>query len=70
MNAQRLTLDEIRRRGVEALLRELGPVGMVRFLQQFDPGEGDYTRDRDRWLPQGDVRTLGAMVRQRLSMSG
>jgi hypothetical protein len=23
---------------------------MVRFLQQFDMGNGDYTKERDQWL--------------------
>ena len=39
-------LDEIRQAGLEALYRELGPVGMVRFLQQFENGSGDYTAER------------------------
>lgn len=42
------TLDDIRRAGVEALARELGPVGMIRFLQQFETGRGDYTAERQR----------------------
>jgi hypothetical protein len=35
---------------VEALAKALGPVGMARFLQQFDIGSGDYTYDREQWL--------------------
>jgi hypothetical protein len=23
---------------------------MIRFLQQFDPGKGDYTKEREQWL--------------------
>lgn len=44
------SLDEIRRAGLEALHRELGPVGMVRFLQQFENGSGDYTAERAELL--------------------
>ena len=44
------TLPELRRAGIEALVKALGPVGMARFLQQFDPGRGDYTAERDRIL--------------------
>jgi hypothetical protein len=33
------TLAELRRAGIDALARALGPVGMARFLQQFDPGQ-------------------------------
>ena len=52
------TLDEIRRRGLEALRRELGPAGMVRFLQQFDRGSGDYARERHGWV---DATSLDAI---------
>ena len=42
------TPAELRRAGIDALVRALGPVGMARFLQQFEPGHGDYTAARDR----------------------
>jgi hypothetical protein len=37
---------ELRRVGIDALVKALGPVGMARFLQQFDSGHGDYTAQR------------------------
>ena len=37
------TLDEIRREGLDALRERLGRAGLVRFLQQFETGSGDYT---------------------------
>ena len=40
------TPAELRRVGIDALVKALGPVGMARFLQQFDPGHGDYTAQR------------------------
>lgn len=40
------TREEIRHQGLEALARELGPVGMARFLQLFENGSGDYVRER------------------------
>ena len=45
-----MTSEQIRSHGLEALRRELGVVGMVRFLQQFSNGEGDYSVDRHQWL--------------------
>ena len=33
-----------------ALAQELGPVGFIRFMQQYELGKGDYTVDRRRWL--------------------
>jgi hypothetical protein len=34
--------EEIRRKGLAALRRELGRSGMIRFLEQFETGRGDY----------------------------
>jgi hypothetical protein len=36
---------------------------MVRFLQQFETGSGDYTTDRDRWLPD-DVSAIVDDIRR------
>jgi hypothetical protein len=58
------TLDEIRQIGLAALRRELGLVGLVRFLQMFEVGEGDYTRDRYDWLGDEDVHALAESLRQ------
>jgi len=46
------TLNEIRKIGIEALAKALGPVEMVRFIQSFDLGRGDYTKERSQWLNQ------------------
>ena len=40
----------LRQLGIEALTKALGPVGMVRFLRQFDMGSGNYTQDREALL--------------------
>jgi len=40
------TAEDVRRRGLEALRRELGVADMIRFLQQFETGHGDYTVER------------------------
>ncbi len=50
MQTHELSPAQLRQRGIEALVQALGAVGMVRFLQQFDQGSGDYTRDRDAIL--------------------
>ena len=36
MNAATMTQEEIRQQGIAALAQQLGPVGMIRFLQQFE----------------------------------
>jgi hypothetical protein len=37
---------EIRKIGLQALKEALGPVGMVRFIQQYENGYGDYTKEK------------------------
>jgi hypothetical protein len=63
MNAYAMPLEEIRRRGLAALARQLGPVGMIRFLQQFETGAGDYTTERHQWLTPGGVTDLARQIR-------
>lgn len=58
MERQIMTLNEIRQIGMDALFKALGPVGMVRFLQQFDMGKGDYTKEREQWLGNLTVETI------------
>lgn len=39
--------SEIRRVGTEALIKALGPVGMARYLEEYDDGGvGDYTKEK------------------------
>jgi len=54
MKPRSISSEEIRLTGLKALLRNLGPDGLIRFLQQFGAGSGDYTRDRHLLLPDGD----------------
>ncbi|NSW76046.1 MAG: hypothetical protein HPY68_04590 [Candidatus Atribacteria bacterium] len=49
-NPLKMTPVQIQKKGIEALTKALGPVGMARFLRQFDLGSGDYTRDWEEWL--------------------
>ncbi len=58
MATRTMTLEEIRLTGLEALAKALGPVGLVRFLQQFETGSGDYTTQRDKMLGQKSVKEL------------
>lgn len=63
MNAAAMTLEEIRQQGIEALARELGPVGMIRFLQQFEIGKGDYSAERYQWLPD-DLQVIAEELKK------
>lgn len=49
MNAtiQLMKQSDIRRTGTEALVKALGPLGMARYLEEYDKGgSGDYTKEK------------------------
>ena len=46
------TINEIRKDGIEILAKFLGPIEMVRFIQSFDLGRGDYTKERSQWISE------------------
>ena len=52
------TENEIQQLGIEALCKGIGVVGLIRFMQQFDKGHGDYVKDRQDWQKDYTVDTL------------
>jgi hypothetical protein len=48
MNAQPMTLEQIRKVGLDLLNERLGAVDTVRFIQQTETGWGDYTAEREQ----------------------
>ena len=56
---------ELRRQGFEALVKSLGWVNAVRFLQQYEKSRLDYTRERDQFLPEWDAQTLVRRLREK-----
>jgi len=64
MNIQAMTPQQIRAAGLAALSRELGVVGMIRFMQQFEMGQGDYSKDRHKWLDDQDMETVLKRIRE------
>lgn len=55
-----LTPDEIYREGLQALRDRLGRAGMIRFLQQFESGGGDYAKERHAWVDGMSLEDLRA----------
>lgn len=53
--------SEIRTVGLQALKDALGPVGMARFIQQFDLGHGDYTKEKQD-APDVDFDEIDALL--------
>ncbi len=68
MTTENLTLYEIRILGFDVLVRKLGPSAAVRFIQQYESGHGDYTRNRRKLLPKKTVHEIGKeIIKQRQS---
>lgn len=38
--------NEVRNAGINALIKDLGIIGTINFVRQFDMGYGDYTKER------------------------
>jgi len=57
-------LAELRRRGFEALVRELGAANALRFLHLYGVGRGDYTHDRDRSLSGLSIEQIEEEIRK------
>jgi hypothetical protein len=60
---------EIRLEGWKALTERLGPAGAMRFMMQYDPGHGDYTKERQEIFADLDLEELLASVRRQESSS-
>lgn len=65
MTAKTMTLEQVRIAGYQVLTRELGPVNLVRFLQQFETGYGDYTQERHQWLDRYTIEEIAEEIRDR-----
>ncbi|MBW4622082.1 MAG: hypothetical protein KME17_22355 [Cyanosarcina radialis HA8281-LM2] len=59
-----MTPLEINRVGYKALIDALGFDGTIRFLRQFEPGSGDYTKERHQWLDKLTAEDIFAQIRQ------
>jgi len=59
-----MTVDEIRTVGLQAIANELGPVGLVRFLQMFETGKGDYSKDRHAWVDRLRAEEIDQAIRE------
>lgn len=57
-------LIEIRKIGLQALKEALGPVGMVRFIQQYENGYGDYTKEKYQ-QPDLTIEEIDAILKSK-----
>jgi hypothetical protein len=58
MSAQIQPISTINQRATDALIREVGVVDTVRFLNQFRTGSGDYTAEREELFRGMSVKDI------------
>ncbi len=63
MNTQEKSISEISNQATQILLQEMGIVDTFRFFGQFSVGEGDYTKERKKWL--GDISLAEAIAQMK-----
>ena len=64
LDTTKFTPAQIRRAAMEAVIREVGVVGLVRLLRDEIPGSGNYAEDREAFLPKFEsmddlMKTIG-----------
>lgn len=57
------TDNEIRDAGYKYLKQGLGATGLIRFMQQFEKGKGNYTQDRSLWQKDCSVDDLAREIK-------
>ena len=62
--ARTRTAVEINAAGIKALTQALGVADAARFLQQYGPGFGDYTAERDALIGEMTADEALALVRE------
>jgi len=62
---EKMTDEDFERHAFAILQRELGLDGLARFLRLNRAGDGDYTRDRKRWLSSVTIDDIMSEVESR-----
>lgn len=60
----KMTPAEIRQAAYHAIAREIGPSGLFRFVQDTSLGCGNYVKDRQDFLPKGNVQEIARQVQE------
>ena len=64
MRVKEFPLKELNKRALRAIAKELGPAGLIRFLQQYEGGSGDYTKRRHEILDNVTEEDIAADLRK------
>jgi hypothetical protein len=56
------TLHQIQQEGLDVLVEKLGADDAIRFLQIYEPGSGDWTIDRKKYLENDPDKILKSIM--------
>ena len=65
MKAEIRPLSELNEQATEVLVREMGIVDALRFLNQFSTGTGNYTQQREQWLGNLSLDEITSQIKSR-----
>ena len=59
------TLHQIQQEGLDILVEKLGPDDTIRFLQIYEQGSGDWTKDRKKYLEKDPDKLIKSIMERR-----
>lgn len=63
------TLLQIQQEGLEVLVDKLGPADAIRFLQIYDMGSGNWTKEREELLEKDPTIIIKNIMERRKKVS-
>jgi len=69
MNTTTITvkdLENIRAEGLKALKERLGVVGMIKFIQMYNNGQGDYTKEREEIIKDLTIDDFDNFIKNKI----
>jgi len=61
-------LEVIRHKALKAVKEAVGPVGLIKFIQMYSKGEGDYTEERAEKIDKLTREDFHAFLKERGEM--
>jgi len=59
------TLHQIQQEGLDVLVEKLGPDDAIRFLQIYEAGSGDWTKERKKLLEDDPDKIIKSIMARR-----
>jgi len=64
------TLHQVLQEGLDVLVEKLGPDDAIRFLQIYETGSGDWTKDRKKILEKDPDKIIKSIMERQKKVPG